>query len=203
MTQTESDKASGAAASGTAPALQESAHQEPALQQPDYSVARPDETWIDRLSRRIGDHVAWFFLLAALLTCVEVVSDAFFDSPTIWVHDSTIMLCASAFLIGGAYAMQRDEHIRINVVYDLFGPRMRWFLDLITYLLSALYLAVLSAITGVQAAESIRLVERGGRAWDFPMPMVVRTMMFIGAALLLLQCCSSIYRHWRGRKSAR
>lgn len=192
MTQSKSSKTSGAGASNTAPALEE----------PDYSVPRANETWIDRLSRRLGDHVAWLFLVAALLTCIEVISDAFFNSPTIWVHDSTIMLCATAFLVGGAYAMQRDEHIRINVIYDLFGRRTRWVLDLITYLLSALYLAVLSAITGVQAAESIRLVERGGHAWDFPMPMVVRTMLFIGAALLLLQTGSTIYRHWRDRKTA-
>lgn len=166
---------------------------------PDYSRPLPNETAIDRLSRKIGDWVAWCFLIAAVLTCVEVVSDAFFDSPTIWVHDSTIMLCATAFLIGGAYAMQRNEHIRINVVYDLFSERVRWWCDLITYGLTTIYVAVLSAIAGVQAAESIRLIERSGRAWDFPMPMVVRTMLFVGAALLLLQTGSAIFHHIKER----
>ena len=166
----------------------------------DYSRPRPDETGIDRLSRKLGDWVAWCFLLAAVLTCVEVIADAFFDSPTIWVHDSTIMLCATAFLIGGAYAMQRSEHIRINVVYDLLSDRVRWWCDLITYGLTTVYVGVLTAITGVQAAESIRIIERSGRAWDFPMPMVVRTMLFVGAALLLLQTLSAILRHMRERQ---
>jgi len=167
--------------------------------EPDYSRPRLNETAIDKLSRKIGDWVAWCFLIAAVLTCVEVVSDAFFDSPTIWVHDSTIMLCATAFLVGGAYAMQRDEHIRISVVYDLFSDRVRWWCDLITYVFTTVYLAVLSAITGVQAAESVRLIERSGRAWDFPMPMVVRVMLFIGAALLLLQTGAAIHRHIKER----
>jgi len=167
--------------------------------EPDYSRPRVNETVIDRFSRKIGDWVAWCFLIAAFLTCVEVVSDAFFNSPTVWVHDSTIMLCATAFLVGGAYAMQRNEHIRINVVYDLFSERVRWWCDLITYGLTMVYVGVLSAITGVQAAESIRLIERSGRAWDFPMPMVVRTMLFIGAALLVLQTGSAIFHHIKER----
>lgn len=167
---------------------------------PGYSRPRPDETRIDRLSRKLGDWVAWCFLVAAILTCIEVIADAFFDAPTIWVHDSTIMLCATAFLIGGAYAMQRNEHIRINVIYDLFSDRVRWWCDLLTYALTTVYLGVLTAITGVQAAESVRLVERSGRAWDFPMPMVVRSMLFIGATLLLLQTLSAIVRHLRERR---
>ncbi len=175
----------------------------PGAPEPDYSTPRPGETWVDRLSRKLGDKVAWFFLIAALLTCIEVASDAFFNSPTIWVHDSSIMLCATAFLIGGAYAMQRDEHIRITVIYDALGPRVRWVLDLITQSLTLVYLLVLSAITGVQAAESIRIVEHSGHAWDIPMPMIVRTMFFLGAALLALQTGSSLYRHWRDRRQAR
>lgn len=166
----------------------------------DFSRPFTGETIVDRLSRRLGDSFAWCFLIAAALTCYEVIADAFFNSPTIWVHDSTIMLCATAFLIGGAYAMQRNEHIRINVVYDLFSPAVRWWCDLLTHLLGALYLGVLTIVSGGQAAESISLIERSGRAWDFPMPMVVRTMLFIGAALLMLQSGSTIFRHCRDRR---
>ncbi len=154
-----------------------------------------NETPIDRLSRRIGEVLCWLFLVAAALTCYEVISDAVFRAPTIWVHDSTIMLCSTAFLFGGAYAMQRREHIRITVVYDLLGPRARWLLDLVSLVLTLVYLGVLGAFTGMQAIESIRLVERSGRAWDFPMPMVVRTALFLGAALLVLQTLSALYVH--------
>ena len=153
------------------------------------------ETFIDRLSRRIGEAVCWLFLVAAVLTCYEVVVDSVFDSPTIWVHDSTIMLCSIAFVFGGAYAMQRREHIRITVVYDLLGPRVRWVCDLVSLVLALTYLGALAVFTGMQAVESIRLVERSGRAWDFPMPMVIRTALFLGAALLVLQALSAFYAH--------
>ena len=44
-----------------------------------------------------------------------------------------------------------------------------------------------TAATGMQALDSIQRIERSGRPWDFPMPMVIRTALFLGAALLLLQ----------------
>jgi TRAP-type mannitol/chloroaromatic compound transport system permease small subunit len=156
-------------------------------------------TPIDRLSRRLGDAACWLFLMAAAISVYEVVVDWVFRAPTVWVHDSTIMLCATAFMLGGAYAMQRRDHVRITVVYDRFGPRAKRVCDLITLSLALVYILALTWFTGLQAAESIAIVERSGRAWDFPMPMVIRTAFFAGAALLALQTLANLYSRARER----
>ena len=75
---------------------------------------------IDRFSRYVGQTVCWLFLVAVIISVFEVVSDWVFDAPTIWEHDLTITLCSTCFLLGGAFAMQRQEHIRITVLYDFF-----------------------------------------------------------------------------------
>ena len=149
---------------------------------------------VDRLSLFLGDKLYWLFLLAAILSCYEVLMDWLFRAPTVWVHDSTIMLCSTAFLFGGAYALQRREHIRITAAYDYFSPAVKRWCDIFTYILSLVYLLALSAFTGKQAIDSIMRVERSGRAWDFPMPMVIRTALFLGALLLLLQAVSVLYQ---------
>ena len=156
---------------------------------------------IDRITKRIGDKLSWLFLLAVVLSCYEVLMDWLFRAPTIWVHDSTIMLCSTCFLFGGAYALQRREHIRITVVYDHFGPAMRRACDILTTLLTLIYLAALGAFTGQQALDSVQRVERSGRAWDFPMPMVIRSMLFLGTVLLLLQAGSQLIQLIRRRAS--
>jgi TRAP-type mannitol/chloroaromatic compound transport system permease small subunit len=127
--------------------------------------------------------------------------DWLFRSPTIWVHDSTIMLCSTCFLLGGAYALQRREHIRITVIYDCFSPNVKHWCDIFTTILTLLYLLALSAFTGKQALDSIMRVERSGRAWDFPMPMIIRTALFLGAALLVLQAASHLYQLLRHHDS--
>lgn len=154
-------------------------------------------TAVDRLSRRLGEAACWLFLAAAAISVYEVFMDWVFSAPSVWVHDSTIMLCSTAFMLGGAYAMQRREHVRITVVYDRMGPGARRICDLLTLSLALVYVLALTWFTGLQATESISIVERSGRAWDFPMPMVIRTAFFAGAFLLALQTAANLYRRAR------
>ena len=157
----------------------------------------PTPTAVDRLSRRLGEGACWLFLAAAAISVYEVFMDSVFRAPSVWVHDSTIMLCSTAFMLGGAYAMQRREHVRITVVYDRMGSGARRACDLLTLSLALVYVLALTWFTGLQATESISIVERSGRAWDFPMPMVIRTAFFAGAVLLTLQTAANLYRRAR------
>jgi TRAP-type mannitol/chloroaromatic compound transport system permease small subunit len=145
---------------------------------------------VDALSRALGDRLAWLFLISAGLTCFEVLMDAVFDAPTIWVHDTTIMMSATCFLFGGAYALQRRDHIRITFVYDALPPYLQRACDVVGLSAGLVYLLGLGWFAGAQALDSIMRVERSGRAWDFPMPMVIRTAFFLGTALLALQTAS-------------
>jgi TRAP-type mannitol/chloroaromatic compound transport system permease small subunit len=147
---------------------------------------------IDRLSRAIGDRLAWLFLISAGLTCLEVFLDWVFRAPTIWVHDTTIMMSATCFLLGGAYALERRDHIRITFVYDMMSPALQRWCDRLTLTLTLIYLAALLWFVAKQAWQSVLLVEMSGRAWDFPMPMVIRLAFFFGTLLLLLQALA----HW-------
>ncbi|MEJ5231505.1 MAG: TRAP transporter small permease [Geminicoccaceae bacterium] len=163
----------------------------------------PAEGPIDRLSRRTGETLAWVFLLSALLTGWEVLASSLLAAPTIWVHDLTTMLCVTGFLLGGAYAQARREHIRITPIYDLLPARARWLCDLVSHLLAIFYSGVLTWFTGVQALESITIREMSGHAWNFPMPVVIRTAFFLGSALLLLQLVAHSVELVRGPQRGR
>lgn len=149
---------------------------------------------VDRLSRTLGDRLAWLFLISAALTCFEVLMDWVFKAPTIWVHDTTLMMSATCFLFGGAYAMQRREHIRITFLYDALPAGAQRICDLIGLTVGLIYLLALGWFAGGQAIDSIMRVEMSGRAWDFPMPMVIRTAFFLGTALLALQTAALLVR---------
>lgn len=141
----------------------------------------------------MGETACWLFLVAVVCSVFEVISDSVFNAPTIWVHDTTIMLCASCFLLGGAYAMQRREHIRITLVTDLLPEKWRIALEIVTSLLALFYMVLLSYFATAQAIDSIAVMEYSGRAWDFPMPMVVRSAFGFGALLLSAQIASHAY----------
>jgi TRAP-type mannitol/chloroaromatic compound transport system permease small subunit len=154
---------------------------------------------VDRTSRRVGETLSWLFLISVALTCYEVFMGWVFRAPTIWVHDATTMMSATCFLLGGAYAMQQDQHIRITFVYDLLPMRARRLCDLAGLVLGLIYLLGLGWFAGMQAFNSIRIVEMSGRAWNFPMPMVIRTAFFLGTALFALQAAAELLKLFRPR----
>ena len=153
----------------------------------------------DRLSKQIGEKLSIVFLAAVLITAFEVVMRYVFNSPTIYVHDSAIALSAVGFIFGGAYALQRREHIRISVIYDLLPRPAQRLCDAITLAVTTFFVAVLTYAASKMALTSLKLMETSGRAWDVPIPAFLKTMLAVGAALMLAQALVQLWAALRGR----
>lgn len=149
---------------------------------------------VDRVSRSVGDGLSLLFLVAALLTCYEVLMRYAFNAPTIWVHDMVIVLSAVGFVFGGAVASRRRNHIQMASLADRAPARWRRRLDLVCHGLAALYLAMFLYGALAFGIPSVRLLETSGRAWDVPIPAFLKAMLTIGVALMLAQTLSHI-RH--------
>lgn len=158
----------------------------------------PPLSAIDRLSLLLGQALAWVFLAGVVFTAWEVVLRYGFDSPTIWVHDLTIALTALAFIFGGAYSLQKREHIRISSIYDRIPPAWQRACDLLNAAAIIVFMAGFGWAAWRQAMTAIEVGETSGRAWDVPIPMVLKTALALGATLMLLQAIVNLVRDWRG-----
>lgn len=139
---------------------------------------------IGRFAAIFNLRLSWLYALAVIFTAYEVVMRYGLSSPTIWVHDMTIALCATAFVFAGAYAMAKDQHIRITSLYDNFSPRARAVLDVLHAALTLAFLAGLTYAAIIQAERSLALMETSGRAWDVPIPAFLKTVLAVGAAMM-------------------
>jgi TRAP-type mannitol/chloroaromatic compound transport system permease small subunit len=160
-------------------------------------VPAPALTPVDRLSLWLGRTLAWVFLAGVVLTAWEVLMRYVFNSPTIWVHDLVIALTALAFIFGGAYALQRGEHIRISSIYDRLPVSWRRACDLLNALAIIVFMAAFGWAACRQALTAIELGETSGRAWDVPIPVVVKTALAAGVVLMILQAIVNLVRTWR------
>lgn len=154
----------------------------------------PKTPVVDRVSRSLGNALSVLFLVAVLLTCYEVVMRYAFNAPTIWVHDTVIVLSAVCFVFGGAVASQRRNHIQMASYADKAPPAVRRWLPIVCHVLTALYLAMFLWGALQFGIPSVRLLETSGRAWDVPIPAFLKAMLAIGVALMLAQTLSHI-RH--------
>jgi TRAP-type C4-dicarboxylate transport system permease small subunit len=155
---------------------------------------------IARLARAIGIGLSWLFAVVVLLTAYEVVMRYVFNRPTIWVHDLTIALTAICFVFGGAYALQRDDHIRITVAFTRASDRGQRRLTAFSHAATFVFLAALTYAAVIQAARSVALMETSGRAWDVPIPALLKSVLAAGSGLMALQALLSLCASLRGRR---
>ena len=90
--------------------------------------------FVDKVSTWVGHAFSWFIVGLTLLITWEVISRYALDNPHAWAFDAMIMLYGSMFMMAGAYTLAKNGHVRGDVLYGFFPPRLQAGLDLALYL---------------------------------------------------------------------
>ena len=165
----------------------------------DESVFVPEPgpfRFVDHFSKFSGLAVSQLYLIAALCTIYEVISRYVFNAPTQWAFEVVMVLCATAWMLSAGYITLHKRHIAINVLYLMAGDRGKWYLDLFAYVVGVIALWLLADDAIVRALDSIRMTEKMGSAWNSPQPLVLKTMLVIGALMYLVQLLVNMHRHF-------
>ena len=78
---------------------------------------------IDALSDLSGRLLAWLTLLMMALLSLVVILRYGFNIGSIALQESVTYLHATVFLMGAAYTLKRDGHVRVDIFYRHFSPR--------------------------------------------------------------------------------
>ncbi|WP_395504821.1 TRAP transporter small permease subunit [Ectopseudomonas hydrolytica] len=147
---------------------------------------------VDAFNRRVGRFAMYliFAMLAVLL--YSSISKTFF-TPSIWTLESAQFLMVAYFLLGGAYSMQLDAHVRMDLAYSHWSPRTRAVVDAITVFMLIFYLVML-LIGGISSTEyAIEYKETSYSAWS-PYMAPIKIVMCFGIALMLLQAIATFFK---------
>jgi len=90
---------------------------------------------IDRVSAWSGKAFAWCIVGLTAVVCFDVVARYYFNAPTQWGGDVSLMLYGALFMMAGAYTLSRNGHVRGDVLYRFLPPKLQAGLDLGLYLL--------------------------------------------------------------------
>ncbi|RLQ87346.1 TRAP transporter small permease subunit [Notoacmeibacter ruber] len=172
--------------------------------QQDNAIA--EAGWIGRWIDAGGLLFAVGIVLAMLILMQEVILRYVFNAPTIWAHETTVFLCGIAFIYGGLYCTARDRHIRVVLIYDAIGPRLRRMLDIVISFICAASSAMFAwaAWLMVERAAfspdgSVRL-ERSGSAWDPVYPGLLKIFLMAVMAIMAVQFVILAINYARGRR---
>ena len=153
---------------------------------------------VDRVSQYLGLCVSHFYLVCALITAYEVIMRYVFNAPTLWAFEAVMVICAAAWVLSGGYVTMRQNHIAITVLYQYATGRVRWWLDLFIQLVSLGAMSVLCYSVWEPMRAALEGMERSGSSFNSPEPMILKTLLFIGALLYAIQTAANLIRHFEG-----
>lgn len=150
---------------------------------------------VDKLSTKVGQAFSWLIVGLTVLMVWEIMSRRFFDAPHAWAFDAQIQLYGTMFMLAGAYTLAKAGHVRGDVLYGFFSPRVQAGLDLVLYVFFFLPGIVALAYAGfTYAGESWAIRERSGIMADGPFIYPFKTVIPFAGALLLVQGLVEIAR---------
>ena len=149
---------------------------------------------IDALNERIGRAAMWLVLLATLISSGNAVMRYGFDlSSNAWLEIQWYLF-ALIFLLGAGYTLKHNGHVRIDILYGRFSPRLQAWVDLIGGLLFLLPLCGLMVWMGWGGfADSLTVNETSPDAGGL-LRWPIKLAIPLGFALLLLQGVAEVIK---------
>ena len=150
---------------------------------------------IDRISTWVGQAFSWLIVVLTFLISREVFSRYALDNPHPWAFDVMSMLYGSVFMMAGAYTLSKNGHVRGDVLYGFFPPRLQAGLDLALYFLFFIPGVVALAWAGYNyAADSWAINEHSNITANGPPVYPFKTIIPLAGAFLLAQGLVEIVR---------
>ncbi|MBW2148794.1 MAG: TRAP transporter small permease subunit [Deltaproteobacteria bacterium] len=150
---------------------------------------------IDTISIGSGKLVALLIVPMILSLVYEVACRYLFSAPTIWASDMSTLLYGGFFMLGAAYALQRQQHIRTDFLYEKWSTRTKGIVDSILYIL--LYFPGLGIFLWIGWQYAWRSILQQERIVSSPwMPYIwpLKLTIPISTALLLSQGVSELIK---------
>ncbi|KQV78525.1 hypothetical protein ASD15_22210 [Massilia sp. Root351] len=151
--------------------------------------------FIDRVSSWIGQAFSWLIVVLTFLISWEVFARYALNRPNPWAFDLMIMMYGAAFMMAGAYTLAKNGHVRGDVLYSFFPPRLQAGLDLVLYI--AFFIPGVVALVWAgytYAAESLAINEHSTLTANGPPLYPFKMVIPLSGALLLMQGAVEIVR---------
>ena len=154
--------------------------------------ARPIDH-IDRFAEFTGRCIAWLTLGMVCVTFAVVILRYLFNTGSIALQEAISYLHAAVFMLGAAYTLKHDGHVRVDILYRKWSPETRAWLNLIGTLLLLFPVCVFIFSTSLDYVGASWSMREGSReAGGLNAVFLLKTVIPVMAFMLALQGCAMV-----------
>lgn len=149
---------------------------------------------IDYLNRGIGKAASWAIVMAILVSALNALSRHLFGvTSNAWL-ELQWYLFGAVFMLCASWAMQDNEHVRIDVFSSRFSPRTREIIEMAGHLLFLFpFVALMLWLSTQFFLKTLASGEMSPNQGGLPL-WPAKALIFIGFLQLTLQWVSEVIK---------
>lgn len=150
---------------------------------------------VESFTEITGRLIAWLTMLMVLLVMLVVVTRYFLEIGSIALQEAVTYLHCLVFLMGLAFTLKHDGHVRVDIFYRGFSPKSKAMVNLvggIFFLVPVCLLIFFTSLDYVLASWAIQ--ETSAENNGLPFVYLLKTLMLLMPATLLLQGIAEIIK---------
>jgi len=149
--------------------------------------------FVDYISLITGRFVMYTIFIMIGVLLLGAITRNILNMPLAWTVEMAQFIITGYYILGGAYSMQLDDHVRMDLIYDRFSDRNKARIDVTTNIFLVLYLITLLIGSISSTMYAIEYGERKFSQWN-PSMIPIKIIMVAGIALMLLQSVSTFFK---------
>lgn len=150
--------------------------------------------WIDTLNTKVGKLTTWMILITTLISAGNAIVRKMFDTSSNALLEVQWYIFAGVFLLGAAYGLLQNSHVRIDFISSRLSARTRNWIDVVGIVVALIPFCMLSIYLSwplfVQAYQSGEMSQNAGGLIRWPAYALIPAGFF----LLMLQGISEMIK---------
>jgi TRAP-type mannitol/chloroaromatic compound transport system permease small subunit len=151
---------------------------------------------INTVNEWVGRVISWLTLLMVITTFIIVVLRYAFDIGWVFVQESVSYMHAIVFMLGAAYTLKHNAHVRVDIVYQKCSVKTRAWIDCMGTLLLLIPVAGFIIYSSWEyVADSWAIQESSRNSGGLPGVYLLKTTILLMASLLILQSIALFFQN--------
>ncbi len=142
---------------------------------------------VERAVDAIGRAAAWLTLAIVVLMAVDVLLRYAFSIGSVWAQELEWHLLSPLVLVGMTYALQKGDHVRVDIFYAKYSPRTQALVDLVSALLAVAFAVLVIRYSLRFVAQSYAVNEISSDPGGLTHRWLLKSLIPAGFALFALQ----------------
>jgi TRAP-type mannitol/chloroaromatic compound transport system permease small subunit len=151
---------------------------------------------VERFIDWVGRATSWLALAIVLLMAVNVILRYLFSVGSVWSQELEWHLLGPLILFGIAYALQKGEHVRVDVAYTHFSARNKERVNLLAALLCLAISVIVIWLSLQYVQQSYVIGEKSSDPGGLTNRWVLKALIPVGFVLLAVQSVAEVAKSW-------